>query len=1393
MRGATRVRQHADDLVPDPADPTPRLGIAPLRLAAGCALLIGLALVQDPGFLVPDTKFDLVAAPGDFLARAMHLWDAEGAFGQVQNQGYGYLWPMGPFFWLGDLLGAPGWAVQRSWQALVLCVAFVGCARLARALGVRTDAACLIAAVAYALSPRMLTTLGPISIEAWPSALAPWVLLPLVVGASRGSPRRAAALSAFAIAMVGGVNAAATFAVVPLGALWILTRARGRRQRSMMLWWPVFTALGTLWWLVPLGLLGAYSPPFLDYIETSAVTTFPTTLVDTLRGTSDWVPYVDSASRAGNDLVTTGYLAVNSGVVLLVGFIGLLDRTNPHRRFLGLGLGLGVVMVGAGHVGSVEGWAANDVQALLDGVLSPLRNVHKFDPLVRLPLVLGVAWALDRVLALDRGPVRPRLERVAFTAMTLAAVAGAALPAFTARIEPAGATLEVPAYWTEAADWLAEESDGGVALLVPGSAFGSYLWGDTRDEPLQWLADSRWAVRNVIPLAPSGNIRMLDEIERRLADGSGSPGLTAYLRRAGVEYLVVRNDLATGPDVPDPVVVHEALAESPDVERVAEFGPLLGGAAHVGSDVGSNRRILVNSGRQAIYPAVEVFEVGGAPAVIGSEVTVVAGGPEDLLDLADLGVLADEPTVLGLDVPHLDLGALPTGQVVLTDGLRDRERQFARIHDGYGPTRDPGAVRRTTNPTPDYELGVPGVGDSVWRTTVRLDGARALSASSSASDAVAPGGTRPGEMPAAAIDGDPSTSWISRAGEREIAWWSLDLGRELPATVVLTGGLSATDNQAVRVVTAAGTSERVLLGPGETREVSLPLGPSTWVRVENASSAGGQMTLAEVSLPGATVRRSLVLPRLPDGWGAPDVVVLRTAGGRRTGCVTIGTDVRCSADRAVPDEEPSSLRRVVPSAEVAAYEARMTVVPRASRALDRLALRGQAVAVAVSSRPVPDPRAGAVAAIDGDPGTTWTAAVGADRPQITVRWLDRRTISGLTLSTDPDAPAAAPTVVLLRWRGGKAEVPLVNGRVTFPPVVTNWLRVRVLDVEPVADLDFNAQPRQVPAGISELTIKGVPYLPLRLSADPVELTCGSGPDVRVGDRRYESAVTASPLELARGLPVPARLCTSLPIQLEAGDNEVEAIGTRAFAVSSLVFARDDAASDSADVATLEVDGPSHRRVLVGDDARVVALRENTNAGWTARIGDVALEPVVVDGWQQGFLVPDGLVADSDSAAVEIEFAPDAIYRLGLLAGGIALALLGAVLLVTRRRWAGPLPDAVGTGHLPTPLLLTGAAVLAGMVAGWVGVLVAGGAGLVAWALDRWAAEAAPLLLALPCLVATLPYFVNPWGSLTWAGDSAWPHYVVLVPLVSVLVLAAAPRDPARAGLRSRLRGRRSAR
>ncbi len=145
---------------------------------------------------------------------------------------------MGPFFGVGELVGLPGWVVQRLWWALLLCVAFVGLVRVCRALGLGTPGSAVLAGFAYALSPHVLSLVGPTSVEAWPTAVAPWVLLPLVRGAESGSPRRAAALSALAVAMCGGVNAVATSAVLPVGMVWLLTRGRGPRRRSLLVWWP---------------------------------------------------------------------------------------------------------------------------------------------------------------------------------------------------------------------------------------------------------------------------------------------------------------------------------------------------------------------------------------------------------------------------------------------------------------------------------------------------------------------------------------------------------------------------------------------------------------------------------------------------------------------------------------------------------------------------------------------------------------------------------------------------------------------------------------------------------------------------------------------------------------------------------------------------------------------------------------------------------------------------------------------------------------------------------------------------------------------------------------------------------------------------------------------------
>src|ERR1700755_1824004 len=113
-----------------PAAPTEAVeqaaGLSRSWLLLVCAVALALTFAQSPGQTSPDTKLDLTANPLRFLARATNLGNSELPFRQAQNQAYGYLFPHGTFFLLGDVLGLPGWVTQRLWWALLLVVGFLG-------------------------------------------------------------------------------------------------------------------------------------------------------------------------------------------------------------------------------------------------------------------------------------------------------------------------------------------------------------------------------------------------------------------------------------------------------------------------------------------------------------------------------------------------------------------------------------------------------------------------------------------------------------------------------------------------------------------------------------------------------------------------------------------------------------------------------------------------------------------------------------------------------------------------------------------------------------------------------------------------------------------------------------------------------------------------------------------------------------------------------------------------------------------------------------------------------------------------------------------------------------------------------------------------------------------
>src|SRR5690242_18088334 len=93
-------------------------------------------LLSSPGRVTADTKQYLYLDPDRLLQRAPYLWDQHIGFGTVSHQIIGYLFPMGPYFWLTEHLGIPTWIAQRFWLGTISLAAALGARWLFRMLGV---------------------------------------------------------------------------------------------------------------------------------------------------------------------------------------------------------------------------------------------------------------------------------------------------------------------------------------------------------------------------------------------------------------------------------------------------------------------------------------------------------------------------------------------------------------------------------------------------------------------------------------------------------------------------------------------------------------------------------------------------------------------------------------------------------------------------------------------------------------------------------------------------------------------------------------------------------------------------------------------------------------------------------------------------------------------------------------------------------------------------------------------------------------------------------------------------------------------------------------------------------------------------------------------------------
>ncbi|WP_017571975.1 alpha-(1-_3)-arabinofuranosyltransferase [Nocardiopsis halotolerans] len=1373
----------------DSRTPAPRGGddglLARLKVLTVCLLLGALAASIEPGRIVSDTKLDLTSNPLGFMERALHLWDAS-YFGQIQNQAYGYFFPNGPFHLLFDVLGMPDWLIQRLWMAVLLVAAFTGVYKVAGAMGVGTVNTRILAGVAYALAPRVLTLLSYNSAELQPMLLMPWILLPLVLGARRGyPPARMALLSGLAFLLCGGTNAASELAVLVVPGLYLVTRANGPRKWRLILWWSGALVLASFWYVAPLLIMSRYVFSFMPYTEDASVTTGVTSLVNTLRGTSNWMGFLPSqgntALPAGAELSLTPWLIAVTALVAGLGLAGLVNRRTPERLFLVTSLLTGTAIIVAGFTGDLTGPFAGTMREAFDGALAPFRNVHKFDALVRLPLVMGLAH-LPVVVARDRAdrhgtPVPGRVRRTVAGA-TASVFVLTLVPVSTVGIAPAGGFVRIPDYWYEATDWLEERTDErGMTMALPGSARGEYQWGRPMDEPLQPLFDGAWTNHQIIPWGSAGLSRINHAIDQRVSSGRGSAGLADALARMGVTHLLVRNDLQrTGNNGGWPARVHQALGDSPGVTLAAEFGPVIGSLEHQSASQWFDQP----------YQALSVYEVEDAAPTVGTvpadEAIRVTGGPESVLHLAEQGLVnGDRPILLGDDPGAEGIAAEDT---VVTDTARRREVVYPDVRRNMSATL-------TEDQEYERDVPAPNISDPAWEDHVAYAedvGIASVSASSSESGAGARAVDRdPGHAPHAALDDDLSTSWRSSAFTGALGEW-IEVEFEEPQD--LTGLSIAFEQLAdepppsrITLVTDDGETQVPVAGTEEPQELRVPPGPTTTLRVRVDELAwepeyrfGTRVGIASISVPGLEPARTLRVP------GPADTGTLLFTGSTGTvpGCMEGSHVWVCNPDLQVQGEDASRLDRgFTLSAESAAAphtvsgQVMLTDPREAENAANRASPYPH---VTASSTAVQHPAAMGRGALDDDESTVWYPDPEERNPWLDIELGEPTTIGYLEVEFPRADSVLRPIRVTVEGGGTVREGWLDgSGRVDFAEFTAESLRVTF------------ERPEGQTLEIGTITLPGVEHVEALPGGDAAT-PCGLGPTLRVNGQRVETRISDGTLaDQLTGRPLRYESCTDLEL-VEGGNRIVVDPGNR-YAVRSTLVESGDPIGERPEVTMAEVGtvhewGSGERRFDVAvDEDSLLVVNENFNEGWEARLegAEGQLEPVRLEGWKQAWVLPAG-----SEGTVTLTYAPDTAYRGALAVGAGLAALLVVMALWPRRlpprgavrRTAAPrasrsLPG-VGPGWLDRRVVLPLGLAYGVWVAGAAGAALVGAILLCMWWLGRQVPKR--LRHAKPGRPSmggrTLPHLAGPWPvavSLGLAGlaMAVGTHLVLYMPFHDV--------------------------
>ncbi len=382
-------------------------------LAVGALALLAYvpALASSPGRMPADTKLYLYLNPGRLIGDAPFTFDARQFAGWVPHQVIAYLWPQGPWFWLGENVGLPDWVTHRLWLGTLFLAAGAGVLWAGRKLGLGLAAA-FAAAIVYQLAPYVLPYVSRTSAMLLPWAGLGWIV-GLTVGAATATRWRHAALAALVVLTVGAVNATALMMIVPAPLLWLVVAAAERQ----ITWRRATTtaakigglSLGvSLWWIAMLVIQGRRGADVLAYSESLESVSFTSTSPEVWRGLGYWLFYVRDAyaatTTAARDYMVSGRLIATGFVLLLLALAGVVFCRWRNRTYAIALIVTGVILgVGVHPIDDPSPFMDFIVGDTTSGAALALRSSTRAVPVLLLGLALGMGMLVDALAPLRLG------------------------------------------------------------------------------------------------------------------------------------------------------------------------------------------------------------------------------------------------------------------------------------------------------------------------------------------------------------------------------------------------------------------------------------------------------------------------------------------------------------------------------------------------------------------------------------------------------------------------------------------------------------------------------------------------------------------------------------------------------------------------------------------------------------------------------------------------------------------------------------------------------------------------------------------------------------------------------------------------------------------------------